>query len=126
MKDRDEFLPCSSGNATTAATVKKKYLVSGFFKVSKYRQEKLSYFVEMSLHLVTCFLAIVNLIASTKYLAKEPTEIPMETIRAVLAMDYPMDCFRILVLDDGGQDDLKASVEALQSESYRKQFRYVH
>jgi hypothetical protein len=68
MKDREEFLPWSSGNATTAATVKKKYQVSGFFKVSKYRQEKLSYFVEMSLHLVTCFLAIVNLIASTKYL----------------------------------------------------------
>jgi cellulose synthase/poly-beta-1,6-N-acetylglucosamine synthase-like glycosyltransferase len=50
----------------------------------------------------------------------------METICAVLAMDYPMDCFHILVLDDGGQDDLKASVEALQSESYRKQLRYVH
>jgi len=41
MKDREEFLPWSSGNATTAATVKKKYQVSGFFKVSKYRQEKL-------------------------------------------------------------------------------------
>jgi hypothetical protein len=68
MKDCEEFLPWSSGNATTAATVKKKYHVSGFFKVSKYRQEKLSYFVEMSLHLVTCFLAIMNLIASTKYL----------------------------------------------------------
>jgi cellulose synthase/poly-beta-1,6-N-acetylglucosamine synthase-like glycosyltransferase len=50
----------------------------------------------------------------------------METIRAVLAMDYPMDCFRILLLDDGGQEDLKASVEALQSESYRKQLHYVH
>lgn len=46
LKDREEFLPWSSGNATTAATVKKKYQVSGFFKVSKYRQEKLSYFVE--------------------------------------------------------------------------------
>jgi hypothetical protein len=68
MKDREEFLPWSSGNATSAATVKKKYHVSGFFKVSKYKQEKLSYFVEMSLHLVICFLAIVNLIASTKYL----------------------------------------------------------
>ncbi len=50
----------------------------------------------------------------------------METIRAVLAMDYSMDRFRILVLDDGSQDDLKASIEALQSKSYGKQLRYVH
>lgn len=50
----------------------------------------------------------------------------METICDVLAMDYPMDCFRFLVLDDGGQDNLKASIEALQSKSYRKQLRYVH
>jgi hypothetical protein len=34
MKDHEESLPWSSGNATTAATVKKKYHVSGFFKVS--------------------------------------------------------------------------------------------
>ncbi|CAK9202270.1 unnamed protein product [Sphagnum troendelagicum] len=108
MKDREEFLPWSSGNATTAATVKKKYHVSGFFKVSKQPQQ------------------VSNIGLPLPLQQRSPLEIPMETIRAVLAMEYPMDCFRILVLDDGGHDDLKASVEALRSESYGKQLRYVH
>jgi cellulose synthase/poly-beta-1,6-N-acetylglucosamine synthase-like glycosyltransferase len=58
---------------------------------------------------------------------KEPPEIPLEAVRAGLAMDYPADRFRILVLDDGGQDELKkVAVEALQSESgYGKQLRYL-
>ncbi|CAM6036852.1 unnamed protein product [Sphagnum compactum] len=203
-KDGEELLPLSHGNgaaAHAAAKVKKNDDMSeggsGFFKVSNYREEKLPYFVKMSLHLATCFFVIVNVIASTKYLSfklwlyykelpqtvtspwlfvllacelvywfcsilsaidtvippscrpkrvllniddpsdcptvdflfpcsKEPPEIPLEAVRAGLAMDYPADRFRILVLDDGGQDELKAAVEALQSESgYGKQLRYL-
>jgi hypothetical protein len=75
-KDGEELLPLSHGNgaaAHAAAAVKKNDDMSeggfGFFKVSSYREEKLPYFVKMSLHLLTCFFVIVNVIASTKYLS---------------------------------------------------------
>lgn len=48
---------------------------------------------------------------------KEPTEVPVESLRAALKMDYPIDRFKVLVLDDGGDDDLKAIVESMQVET---------
>lgn len=44
----------------------------------------------------------------------EPTDVPVESVRAALKMDYPLDRFKVIVLDDGGDDDLKAICEALQ------------
>lgn len=46
----------------------------------------------------------------------EPTEIQTETICAALALDYPHDRFKVLVLDDGAQDELKAICENFQIE----------
>ncbi|KAJ7561571.1 hypothetical protein O6H91_03G033900 [Diphasiastrum complanatum] len=48
---------------------------------------------------------------------KEPTEVPLESIRAALgAMDYPKDRYKVLVLDDGGDDALQAECAALQAD----------
>ncbi|KAL3675555.1 hypothetical protein R1sor_025503 [Riccia sorocarpa] len=43
---------------------------------------------------------------------KEPTEVPQESLIAALAVDYPQDRFRVVVLDDGGDDDLKDFCES--------------
>lgn len=48
---------------------------------------------------------------------KEPTDVPEESIRAALKLEYPSDRFRVLVLDDGSDDDLKAICETLQVET---------
>ncbi|CAM6085793.1 unnamed protein product [Calypogeia fissa] len=48
---------------------------------------------------------------------KEPTDVPVESIRAALKMHYPPDRFKVLVLDDGGDDDLKAICETMQVET---------
>ncbi|CAM6091689.1 unnamed protein product [Calypogeia fissa] len=48
---------------------------------------------------------------------KEPTDVPVESIRAALKMDYPADRFKVLVLDDGGDDELKAICETMQVET---------
>ncbi|KAH7431471.1 hypothetical protein KP509_08G050000 [Ceratopteris richardii] len=56
---------------------------------------------------------------------KEPTEIPHETILAALALNYPKNRFRVLVLDDGGDDDLKAICEAIRVESGTGQLVYL-
>ncbi|XP_024522431.1 uncharacterized protein LOC9652133 isoform X2 [Selaginella moellendorffii] len=45
---------------------------------------------------------------------KEPTDVPEDSIQAALAMDYPKDQFRVLVLDDGGDDQLKQYCEVLE------------
>ncbi|EFJ07118.1 glycosyltransferase, CAZy family GT2 [Selaginella moellendorffii] len=46
---------------------------------------------------------------------KEPTDVPEDSIQAALAMDYPKHQFRVLVLDDGGDDELKRYCEELES-----------
>jgi cellulose synthase/poly-beta-1,6-N-acetylglucosamine synthase-like glycosyltransferase len=39
---------------------------------------------------------------------KEPTDVPVETIKAALAVDYPAELVKVFVLDDGGDDELRA------------------
>ncbi|KAI5082816.1 hypothetical protein GOP47_0002559 [Adiantum capillus-veneris] len=56
---------------------------------------------------------------------KEPTDIPQDTIKAALALDYPQDRMKVLVLDDGGDDDLKAFCQALQVEMGSKRLLYL-
>ncbi|MCO5548312.1 hypothetical protein L7F22_001769 [Adiantum nelumboides] len=56
---------------------------------------------------------------------KEPTEVPQETILAALAVDYSKDCFRVLVLDDGGDDELKAFCNTIRVESGSDQLVYL-
>ncbi|CAM6085529.1 unnamed protein product [Calypogeia fissa] len=48
---------------------------------------------------------------------KEPTDVPEDSIRAALKLEYPSDRFRVLVLDDGGDDELKAICETMQVET---------
>ncbi|KAL2608035.1 hypothetical protein R1flu_026608 [Riccia fluitans] len=48
---------------------------------------------------------------------KEPTEVPKDSIVAALALDYSKDRFKIFVLDDGGDDDLRAFCGAKVEES---------
>ncbi|KAI5081608.1 hypothetical protein GOP47_0001351 [Adiantum capillus-veneris] len=56
---------------------------------------------------------------------KEPTDVPQETILAALAVDYPKDRFRVLVLDDGGDDELKAFCNTIRVESGSDQLVYL-
>lgn len=55
---------------------------------------------------------------------KEPSDIPQDSVKAALALDYPQDRFKVLVLDDGGDDDLKAFCEALQMETGSERLQY--
>ncbi|CAM6085537.1 unnamed protein product [Calypogeia fissa] len=48
---------------------------------------------------------------------QEPTDVPVDSLRAALKLDYPVDRFKVLVLDDGGDDELKAICETLQVET---------
>ncbi|MCO5613224.1 hypothetical protein L7F22_067500 [Adiantum nelumboides] len=56
---------------------------------------------------------------------KEPTEVPQESILAALAVDYPKECFKVLVLDDGADDDLKVFCDTIQVESGTDQLVYL-
>lgn len=51
---------------------------------------------------------------------REPTEVPIESIKAALGLDYPSDKFKVFVLDDGTDDDLRVFCEALQVETAGK------
>ncbi|KAJ7561569.1 hypothetical protein O6H91_03G033700 [Diphasiastrum complanatum] len=55
----------------------------------------------------------------------EPTEVPLDSILAALAIDYPSDCFKVLVLDDGGDDTLLAECAALQADHSKGQLLYL-
>ncbi len=55
----------------------------------------------------------------------EPTKIQTETIRAALSLDYAQDSFKVLVLDDGGEDELKAFCETLQAEDGGQTLQYL-
>lgn len=46
----------------------------------------------------------------------EDVDVIMATVRAACALDYPISCFRVLVLDDGGSAALKQAVSDLQSQ----------
>ncbi|XP_024390769.1 uncharacterized protein [Physcomitrium patens] len=48
---------------------------------------------------------------------KEPTEVPIESVKAALALDYPVDLVKVFVLDDGGDDDLRAFCDAIKVET---------
>ncbi|KAH7431472.1 hypothetical protein KP509_08G050100 [Ceratopteris richardii] len=56
---------------------------------------------------------------------KEPTEIPQESILAALALNYPKSRFKVIVLDDGGDDGLKAFCETIRVESGNNQLLYL-
>ncbi len=47
---------------------------------------------------------------------KEDIDIVLDTTRAAAAVDYPQDRFRVVVLDDGKDEDLQAAIEALSLE----------
>ncbi|KAI5084466.1 hypothetical protein GOP47_0000635 [Adiantum capillus-veneris] len=74
-----------------------------------------------------------DLVASKKYptvhvmipCCKEPTEVPQESVLAALALHYPKDHFKVFVLDDGGDDDLKAFCDAIRVESGSDQLVYL-
>lgn len=55
----------------------------------------------------------------------EPTRIQTETIRAALGLDYAQDRFKVLVLDDGGQDELKSICDSLQAEDGGQTLQYL-
>ncbi|PWN50738.1 glycosyltransferase family 2 protein [Violaceomyces palustris] len=42
----------------------------------------------------------------------EEVDVVMDTVKAACTIDWPVERFRVLVLDDGGSDDLKRLVEA--------------
>lgn len=42
---------------------------------------------------------------------KEDVQIITDTVRAAAAIDWPSSCFRIVVLDDGADPDLKSAIE---------------
>jgi cellulose synthase/poly-beta-1,6-N-acetylglucosamine synthase-like glycosyltransferase/succinate dehydrogenase hydrophobic anchor subunit len=48
---------------------------------------------------------------------KEPTDVPVEAVKAAMAMDYPQDRFKVFVCDDGADDDLKVFCDAMGVES---------
>ena len=43
----------------------------------------------------------------------EPVDVIVDTARAAAAQDYPSDCFRVLVLDDGHDDDIRQAIDGL-------------
>lgn len=46
---------------------------------------------------------------------KEDVEVIIDTVRAAAAVDWPSNSFRIVVLDDGGDADLKAAVNDISA-----------
>ena len=42
---------------------------------------------------------------------KEDVDVITDTVRAAAAVDWPSDCFRVVVLDDGADPQLKAAVD---------------
>lgn len=56
---------------------------------------------------------------------KEPTDVPQESVLAALALNYPKDRFKVFVLDDGGDDDLKAFCDTMRVESGSDQLVYL-
>jgi cellulose synthase/poly-beta-1,6-N-acetylglucosamine synthase-like glycosyltransferase len=46
---------------------------------------------------------------------KEDVDVILDTVRASCSVDYPKDRFRVVVLDDGQDQELKKAVEDLQS-----------
>ncbi|KAF2405087.1 glycosyltransferase family 2 protein [Trichodelitschia bisporula] len=47
---------------------------------------------------------------------KEEVDLIVDTTRAACEVDYPQDRFRVVVLDDGGDDVLRLALQALQKE----------
>jgi len=56
---------------------------------------------------------------------KEPTDVPIESVKAALALDYPQDRFKVFVLDDGADDELRAFCQALQVETAAGKLEYI-
>lgn len=44
----------------------------------------------------------------------EAVDVILDTVKAAAAQDYPTSCFRVLVLDDKGDDELRQSIGQLQ------------
>ncbi|KAL2632669.1 hypothetical protein R1flu_004148 [Riccia fluitans] len=56
---------------------------------------------------------------------KEPVDVIRDSIRAALSLTYPKDLFRILVLDDGGDDQLEALCQDLQATTFEQRLVYL-
>lgn len=55
----------------------------------------------------------------------EDLEIIMNTVRAACALDYPSECYRIVVLDDGRSMSVRENVERLSREQIRTNVYYT-
>ncbi|KAH8971972.1 hypothetical protein BDL97_02G170200 [Sphagnum fallax] len=55
----------------------------------------------------------------------EPTDVPIESVKAALALDYPQDRFKVFVLDDGADDELRAFCQALQVGTAAGKLEYI-
>jgi cellulose synthase/poly-beta-1,6-N-acetylglucosamine synthase-like glycosyltransferase len=49
---------------------------------------------------------------------REETDLVLDTVRAACEVDYPMDRFRVVVLDDGRDNDLADECEGLRQGAY--------
>jgi cellulose synthase/poly-beta-1,6-N-acetylglucosamine synthase-like glycosyltransferase len=49
---------------------------------------------------------------------REETDLVLDTTRAACDIDYPMNRFRVIVLDDGRDQDLQDAVEEMQQTTY--------
>ena len=58
--------------------------------------------------------------------AGEPVYIVLDTVKAAIAQDYPSSKFRVLLLDDGNNPDLKSSLRKLSEELRAKQRPELH
>ena len=55
----------------------------------------------------------------------EPIDITLDTVRAAAAQDYPSDCLRVFVLDDGHDDELRQKISDLDQWLAGKRFAKV-
>ena len=55
----------------------------------------------------------------------EELAIIMDTVRAVCALDYPLESYRIVVLDDGRSNSIRESIESLSRERSCKNLYYT-
>ncbi|KAL8786525.1 MAG: hypothetical protein Q9213_002752 [Squamulea squamosa] len=55
----------------------------------------------------------------------EPNDVILDTIKAAAAQDYPSSCYRVLVLDDGQDDELRRCVIDLKPWLERRDFASV-
>lgn len=60
------------------------------------------------------FVPTVDIIITT---CREPADVCLDTVRAAINLDYPVSRFRVIVTDDGADENLKRGVEKLAESS---------